>query len=152
MRHTRSRTNKILTKVCQNHGLDPQILSLLLPPAFCVIPTPFEVTFSLLDPTLEDHVATSNNPGHFFPMSFSPPCFKIYQWRSGEGLDTNMSPWNVTMPTSENNHCNLCNTRAEDYGVSQVVRETLHENMATYIRRGPTGNLDQSLAPAGSSK
>ena len=152
MRHTRVKVNKCIAKVATQFNIDPQIISLLLPPAFCVIPSPFEVTFSLLDPTLEDHVPTANNPAHYFPMSFAPPCFKIYQWRTTETLDTNMTPWGVTKPTADNLHCNLCNSRAEDYGVTPHAKEELHENLATYIRRGPTGNLEESLTPASSSK
>ena len=81
MRHTRTNVNRILKKCCTEHGVQPEVLALLLPPTMAVINSPFETTFSLLDPTIEDYDPSANPPpAAQFPMVFSPPVFKIFRF------------------------------------------------------------------------
>ena len=69
----------ILVDVCKEHNVDPVTFSLLLPPTMAFICDPFSINVSFLDPYVEDHRASINDPKQYFSCMFSPPCVSFFR-------------------------------------------------------------------------
>ena len=127
VRHSPQKMNPLMANACRKVQVNPSIVNALLPKVFVFSVNPFETLFSVLDPYDGDTSQMGVIPS-FFPMSFSPPVFKLSAWSKEASVDQNLEPWKV-IKSDEGEHCNMCFTHSGEFGWKLIDEPAYQERM-----------------------